>query len=134
MRAAGLAGISRSRPGTCRGRRLPRDGPAAEPTRTRPTAIFAANDSSCVGALSAATEMGVRVPDDLSLVGFDNSALARLRALWLTSVDGAARGDGPGGGAHAARPDRAARRAARDPADSATARSARLDRSGPHLT
>ena len=57
----------------------------------RPTAIFAANDSSCVGALSAATEMGVRVPDDLSLVGFDNSALARLRALWLTSVDGAAR-------------------------------------------
>ncbi|MGD9527838.1 MAG: LacI family DNA-binding transcriptional regulator [Pseudonocardia sp.] len=57
----------------------------------RPTAIFAANDLSCVGALSAATELGVRVPDELSLAGFDNSALARLRALWLTSVDGAAR-------------------------------------------
>ncbi len=56
----------------------------------RPTAVFAANDSSCVGALSAATELGVRVPGELSLVGFDNSALARLRALWLTSVDGAA--------------------------------------------
>jgi DNA-binding LacI/PurR family transcriptional regulator len=56
----------------------------------RPTAIFAANDSSCVGALSAAAELGVRVPSELSLVGFDNSALARLRALWLTSVDGAA--------------------------------------------
>jgi DNA-binding LacI/PurR family transcriptional regulator len=56
----------------------------------RPTAIFAANDLSCVGALSAATEMGVRVPEQLSLVGFDNSALARLRALWLTSVDGEA--------------------------------------------
>jgi DNA-binding LacI/PurR family transcriptional regulator len=56
----------------------------------RPTAIFAANDLSCVGALSAATELGVRVPEQLSLVGFDNSALARLRALWLTSVDGAA--------------------------------------------
>jgi DNA-binding LacI/PurR family transcriptional regulator len=56
----------------------------------RPTAIFAANDLTCVGALSAATALGVRVPEELSLVGFDNSMLARLRALWLTSVDGAA--------------------------------------------
>jgi DNA-binding LacI/PurR family transcriptional regulator len=56
----------------------------------RPTAIFAANDLSCVGALSAAAALGVRVPGELSLVGFDNSSLARLRALWLTSVDGAA--------------------------------------------
>jgi DNA-binding LacI/PurR family transcriptional regulator len=56
----------------------------------RPTAIFAANDMSCVGALSAAAALGVRVPEQLSLVGFDNSALARLRALWLTSVDGTA--------------------------------------------
>jgi DNA-binding LacI/PurR family transcriptional regulator len=57
----------------------------------RPTAIFAANDLTCVGALSAATALGVRVPEELSLVGFDNSMLARLRALWLTSVDGTAR-------------------------------------------
>ncbi len=56
----------------------------------RPTAIFAANDMSCIGALSAAAALGVRVPGELSLVGFDNSALARLRALWLTSVDGTA--------------------------------------------
>jgi DNA-binding LacI/PurR family transcriptional regulator len=56
----------------------------------RPTAIFAANDLSCVGALSAAAALGVRVPEELSLVGFDNSSVARLRALWLTSVDGAA--------------------------------------------
>jgi DNA-binding LacI/PurR family transcriptional regulator len=56
----------------------------------RPTAIFAANDLTCVGALSAATALGVRVPDELSLAGFDNSLFARLRALWLTSVDGAA--------------------------------------------
>jgi DNA-binding LacI/PurR family transcriptional regulator len=56
----------------------------------RPTAIFAANDLTCVGALSAATALGVRVPAELSLVGFDNSVFARLRALWLTSVDGTA--------------------------------------------
>jgi DNA-binding LacI/PurR family transcriptional regulator len=56
----------------------------------RPTAIFAANDLTCVGALSAAAALGVRVPEELSLVGFDNSILARLRALWLTSVDGTA--------------------------------------------
>jgi DNA-binding LacI/PurR family transcriptional regulator len=56
----------------------------------RPTAIFAANDLTCVGALSAAAALGVQVPGELSLVGFDNSVLARLRALWLTSVDGTA--------------------------------------------
>ena len=56
----------------------------------RPTAIFAANDLTCVGALSAAAALGIRVPEELSLVGFDNSVLARLRALWLTSVDGTA--------------------------------------------
>ncbi len=60
----------------------------------RPTAIFAANDLTCVGALSAATALGVRVPGELSLVGFDNSVFARLRALWLTSVDGSARAMG----------------------------------------
>jgi DNA-binding LacI/PurR family transcriptional regulator len=56
----------------------------------RPTAIFAANDLSCVGALSAAAALGVQVSGDLSLVGFGNSSLARLRALWLATVDGAA--------------------------------------------
>jgi DNA-binding LacI/PurR family transcriptional regulator len=56
----------------------------------RPTAIFAANDLTCVGALSAATALGVQVPGELSLAGFDNSVFARLRALWLTSVDGTA--------------------------------------------
>ncbi|HXP57934.1 MAG TPA: LacI family DNA-binding transcriptional regulator [Streptosporangiaceae bacterium] len=56
----------------------------------RPTAIFAANDLTCVGALSAATALGIGVPAELSLAGFDNSLFARLRALWLTSVDGAA--------------------------------------------
>jgi DNA-binding LacI/PurR family transcriptional regulator len=53
----------------------------------RPTAIFVVNDMACVGALSAADELGIAVPGDLSLVGYDNTHLARIRHLWLTSVD-----------------------------------------------
>ncbi|MEU5236394.1 LacI family DNA-binding transcriptional regulator [Streptomyces lydicus] len=53
----------------------------------RPTAVFAFNDISCVGALSAAQELGLDVPTDLSLVGYDNTYLARIRHLWLNSVN-----------------------------------------------
>lgn len=59
--------------------------PAAE----RPTALFAFNDISGVGALSAAQELGLKVPADLSLVGYDNTYLARIRHLWLNSVNNA---------------------------------------------
>lgn len=38
----------------------------------RPTAIFAANDQSAFGAITAAQEMGMKIPDDLSVVGFDD--------------------------------------------------------------
>ncbi|MFD5258061.1 LacI family DNA-binding transcriptional regulator [Streptomyces bobili] len=53
----------------------------------RPTAVFAVNDIACVGALSAAEELGLSVPRDLSLVGYDNTSVSRLRHLWLTTVD-----------------------------------------------
>ncbi|MDX2524844.1 LacI family DNA-binding transcriptional regulator [Streptomyces europaeiscabiei] len=55
----------------------------------RPSAVFAFNDIACVGALSAAEESGLQVPRDLSLVGYDNTYLSRLRHLWLTTVDNA---------------------------------------------
>ena len=54
-----------------------------------PTAIFAVDDITCLGAQSAASEMNVSVPAGLSLVGYDNSYLVRLRSIWLTSVDSA---------------------------------------------
>ena len=37
-----------------------------------PTAVFAASDTLAIGALAGAKEMGFRVPDDVSLAGFDN--------------------------------------------------------------
>ncbi|MEV0369230.1 LacI family DNA-binding transcriptional regulator [Streptomyces sp. NPDC050636] len=55
----------------------------------RPTAVFAFNDISCIGALSAAEELGLAVPADLSLVGYDNTYLSRIRHLWLNSVNNA---------------------------------------------
>lgn len=52
-----------------------------------PTAIFAANDQSAIGALRAAQEAGLRVPDDLSVVGFDNIPEAAHINPGLTTVD-----------------------------------------------
>ena len=55
--------------------------------RPRPTAVFAVNDVACVGALSAADELGIAVPGQLSLVGYDNTYLAGIRHLSLSTVD-----------------------------------------------
>ncbi|MFC9913328.1 LacI family DNA-binding transcriptional regulator [Streptomyces sp. NPDC127197] len=55
----------------------------------RPTAVLAVNDIAAVGALSAAEALGLRVPDNLSVTGYDNTSISRLRHLWLTTVDNA---------------------------------------------
>ncbi|HAP89791.1 MAG TPA: LacI family transcriptional regulator, partial [Arthrobacter bacterium] len=51
------------------------------------TAIFAANDTMALGALGAIKARGLAVPADISLIGYDNSTLAKSRYLELTSVD-----------------------------------------------
>ena len=51
-----------------------------------PTAIFASNDSMAMGVLSAAHQLGFQVPKQLSVVGFDDSPLARHAWPPLTTV------------------------------------------------
>ena len=58
---------------------LPR-GPAA------PTAYIAFNDRCALGVVDQLRNAGRRIPDDVSVVGFDDSPVARLRTVALTSV------------------------------------------------
>ena len=52
----------------------------------RPRAIFAANDAMAIGALSACREVGLRVPADIAVGGFDDIPMARYMNPPLTSV------------------------------------------------
>ena len=51
-----------------------------------PTAILASNDNMAVGAMQAARARGLRIPEDLSLVGYDDSEKASIVAPALTTV------------------------------------------------
>jgi LacI family transcriptional regulator len=53
----------------------------------RPTAIFAANDVSAIATITVAGELGLRVPEDLSVVGFDNIPDSALCTPALTTVE-----------------------------------------------
>ncbi|MFI6037359.1 LacI family DNA-binding transcriptional regulator [Streptomyces sp. NPDC051315] len=52
-----------------------------------PTAVMTGADVAALGIYRAAHELGLRIPDDLSLVGYNNTALAALAPVQLTSVD-----------------------------------------------
>ena len=51
-----------------------------------PTAVITSNDLTAIGALGAIHEAGLKVPDDLSLVGFDDISFAHLTQPPLTTV------------------------------------------------
>jgi LacI family transcriptional regulator len=53
---------------------------------TTPTAIFCGNDVLAVGALRRARELGIGVPDDVSIIGFDDIELAQITQPALTTV------------------------------------------------
>ncbi len=54
--------------------------------KDRPTAIFASNDDMAAATLQVAFNHGIRVPDDLTVVGFDDSAIASMVAPQITTV------------------------------------------------
>ncbi|MDQ3782980.1 MAG: LacI family transcriptional regulator [Actinomycetota bacterium] len=51
-----------------------------------PTGIVAPNDLAAIGVIQAVEDMGLRVPDDVSVVGYDDSSVAALAHIGLTSV------------------------------------------------
>ncbi len=56
------------------------------PEDVRPTAIFASSDASAIGVYEAARQLRLRVPDDISVVGFDDTSIARIATPGLTTV------------------------------------------------
>jgi LacI family transcriptional regulator len=56
-------------------------------TKHRPTAIFAANDDMAAGVIRVADRLGIKVPDGLSVAGFDDIALARQVYPALTTIN-----------------------------------------------
>jgi LacI family transcriptional regulator len=56
-------------------------------TTDRPTAIFCWSDLDAIPILSAAHRLCLRIPDDFALIGYDNSPVAALSMVDLTSID-----------------------------------------------
>jgi LacI family transcriptional regulator len=65
-------------------RPLARDVLTSDP---RPTAIFALSDSIAYGVYVACHELGLRIPEDVSVAGYDDHPISRLLAPPLTSID-----------------------------------------------
>jgi LacI family transcriptional regulator len=60
----------------------------------RPTALFAMNDLMAIGAMDAITDAGLSVPDDISVIGFDNREISSLVRPKLTTAEIDLRGIG----------------------------------------
>jgi len=55
--------------------------------KDRPDAIFAVNDLTAIGAMKVAFQLGLKIPDDIKFVGFENSRSAWICEPELTTVD-----------------------------------------------
>lgn len=53
---------------------------------SRPTAIFTCNDLLAVGAMQSAHQIGLQVPNDLSIIGFDDTILSQIVVPRLTTI------------------------------------------------
>ena len=56
------------------------------PAEVRPTAIFAANDQTAFGLIDVAAQYGVRIPDDIAVMGFDDMPIAAFAKPGLTTI------------------------------------------------
>ena len=56
------------------------------PKAEQPTAVLARNDISALGIMDAALDMGMKLPDDLAIIGFDDLFLSESRGIQLTTV------------------------------------------------
>jgi LacI family transcriptional regulator len=54
--------------------------------KRRPTAIFAFNDATAIGAMAVARDLGLRIPDDLAVIGYNDTDIAPLLTVPLSSV------------------------------------------------
>ncbi len=52
-----------------------------------PSAVFVAGDEMAIGAMEAARQAGLKIPDDISFVGFDNIPQAELTGVSLTTIE-----------------------------------------------
>ena len=59
---------------------------AAELLAERPTAVFASTDHQAIGAMRAAADLGLRVPADLAIVGFDGARESAFTVPGLTTI------------------------------------------------
>jgi len=87
MRRNGLTGSVRVVPGGLDERAGAQAAHALLESPELPTAVVAYNDMCAVGLQDAFSRAGVGVPEQVSIVGYDNSTLARLAHIDLTSVD-----------------------------------------------
>jgi DNA-binding LacI/PurR family transcriptional regulator len=87
MRRAGLADQIHIIPGDHTEEGGSRAGRLVAGLAERPSAVVASNDRGAVGALDAFVRAGLEVPRDISIVGYDDSTLARLAHIDLTTVN-----------------------------------------------